>query len=463
MARVRELTLLAVLLLAACTGCARAVNGVPAGMPTPALSISQTVRQAMADLAEAGALQYTGSVITPQNITVGLTLTVTADGLIDGTLSVTGQQAAVLVISGVAYLNGPAAFWAALTAQTDNANPTVNGNWVQVTDDLLGLPLAQLLTPAKLAAWFDQEADQIAGPPLSQRPTVILNGAPAVQIVSGADTVYLAPGAPQGVVRVDLQATNGTARDLSLDVTDSSPTTANIYANLAAQSGGLATAIDPSLNVTGGTQKWGTCSTAGCSVTVTVTNNGYGPTKIEVNGTWQGDGTAVGSCQAIVGPVAPSQSAQATCTDNSSAWRTFYQHANATAGNHPYQVDWTAAALATEPDLRGLTSDALAASKPVAVNAGRDPGRYAVYRLNYQDSTATPQVWKYGVSVATSWQATARAQLAACVSASRTSCTMDLATSADSQAGADALATQLVAKARSTAGQCPPGQWAFCG
>jgi hypothetical protein len=240
-----------------------------------------------------------------------------------------------------------------------------------------------------------------------------------------------------------------------------SATESAIDHNLAGQAAALATAIDPSVEIDG-TQTWGSCTAAGCTAVVTVTNKGVAPTTVVVNGGWKGDSQPVGDCQAIVGPVDAGQSATANCTDGSSAWAAFYQRANNAGGYHPYEVDWTAAALAVQTDLSGLNSEAGPAGKPADRNSADTTGRYAVYSVNYQDNAKKTQAWKYGVTTTAGWRATANAQLANCLAASKTSCAVGLVTTSNSRAAAYGLVNALVAEAKSRSGQCPPGQWVAC-
>jgi hypothetical protein len=159
--------------------------------------------------------------------------------------------------------------------------------------------------------------------------------------------------------------------------------------------------------------------------------------------------------------VAAGDTATASCVDGSAQWRAFYNSAHATPGEHPYQVDWTAEALAAPPDPATLAGEAADAATPAAADPSRTRGVAYVYVIDYQDSAEHPRVWKYGVLDNAGWRATATGELRACRSVSRTSCTVGLVTSAPNRPSADALVASLVAKPMAPTG-CPPGQWVDC-
>ena len=229
-----------------------------------------------------------------------------------------------------------------------------------------------------------------------------------------------------------------------------------MYQNINQQAQQLTTAVDTNVDIKQGNQSWGTCTASGCSVIVSFTNAGNVAAKVVVSGTWKGDNQPVGTCQTIVGPVAAGQSTTASCTDSSAQWTAFYNQAHATPGQHPYEVDWTAEALAPAPNLAPLAAEAGAAAAPGEPK--QSTGVAYVYVIDYQDKAGLPVPWKYGVTENRSWESYADEQLTACRAATRTSCAVRLVTGAGSRPAADALATSLVAKASG----CPPGQWVDC-
>lgn len=466
MARVRgRWLLLCAVIMVWCAGCANAMTGTPDATPIPVVTLAQSIRQSMADLAESGVLHYTGSLVTSDNVTVGFTLNVTQDALVSGTLSAGGQQAAVLVVAGLTYLNGPGAFWTALTGQ-DTKDAAVAGYWLEVADDVIGVNLAQTLAPRALTTYVDNQLNALSGPQtLAQRSAIAttkVNGIPAIPIGIDNSTLDVAAAAPHGLLHADLVPPLGTLHLLSFDVSDASATEVGVYQGANTQSGQLATAIDPTVDITEGTQRWGACAAAGCTVVVTVTNNSYAPAKIEINGSWVGDGGPAGTCQTVTDAVPAGQTVNANCTDHTAAWTSFFNHANDTAGNHQYEVDWSAAALADQPDLAGLAADASASGAPAPDNPATTGDRYALYEISYQTPTSGAQPWRYGVAPTSAWRATADGQLGPCLGASQTSCAAQLLTTANARASLDALAEQLVAKAKTAVGHCPPGQWSFC-
>jgi hypothetical protein len=458
--RVRFPALLAVL-LAGCAGCAHVVGGQPAATPVPVLNAAQTVHQALTDLGEAGVLHYRGSLQNPDGKQIGLDISVTATGEAAGTVTVGGQQGSLVAVSGSLYVDAPGQFWSRLSGDPGTMAAAVDSRWVRVPAVAIGVDVGSALLPSAFSADL---ARQVAGSvtgSYAALPATMVNGVPAVRVVTGVTDLALAANGTHGVLHVDLPGDFGTARSVSLDVADVTNSEAGVYQSIDQQARQLNTAVDTNVDIRQGNQNWGTCTASGCSVIVTFTNASAVTTKVVVSGNWKGDNQPVGTCQAIVGPVAPGQSTTASCTDGSAQWTAFYTRAHATAGEHPYEVDWTAEALAAQPNLTTLAAEAAAATTPAIMDPKRTDGVAFVYEIAYQDDAGRTRPWKYGVTQDTSWQAYMNEQLTVCRAATRTSCTASLVTGAGNRPSADALATSLVAKA-STGSGCPPGQWVDC-
>jgi hypothetical protein len=446
----------------ACAGCADAVQGDPAAAPIPVLTSADTARQSLVDLAEAGVVHYHGSLVNPNHKTVTLDVGVTTTGEVDGTVTANGQQGALVTVDHTLYVNAPAAFWSALAGDPGTRSPVVASRWVTIPSVTLGINLGAVLEPDAFGTNLTRRLGKAANTPLPAQPTTTIGGTPSVEVpVTGGD-VYLAAAQPHGVLRVDVPSGLGSATHVSLAVVDVSPSEPGVYEGLVQQAGRLTTAVDTSVPIRQGSQKWGPCTAAGCSVDVSFTNAGTVAAKVVVTGNWSGDGQPTGTCQVVVGPVGAGTPSTATCTNHGPQWSSFYNHAATTPGQHPYQVDWTAEALAPQPNQTALKQESFAADTPAEQDSHQTTGHAYVYVIHYQDKQGQPQVWKYGVSVSGQWQAHAAPQLTACRAASRTSCAADLVTAAASRPSADALVTSLVIAATSHAGRCPPGQWVDC-
>ncbi|HEX4703013.1 MAG TPA: hypothetical protein VH352_12845 [Pseudonocardiaceae bacterium] len=450
-----------VLPLVLVAGCASTLGGSPAATPVPVLSTEQTVRQSLLDLAEAGVLHYKGALVNPNDKTIALDVSVTATGEAGGSISANGQQGALVMVGGTLYVDAPAQFWSELAGDPGSQAEAVDSRWVRVPSVALGVDLGTVLRPADFGASLARHVGA-GGGPFANRPTKTANGAKAVDIAVGAGTVTVAAAGPHGVLHVTMPSDFGTARNVSLDVADVSTSEPGIYQNIDQQAQQLQTVVDTDVNIEQGNQTWGTCAAKACSVVVTFTNAGTVPTKVIVQGNWKGDGQPTGTCQAIVGPVPPGRATTAMCTNNTQQWTAFFNHAHITPGQHPYEVDWTAEALATPPNLTNLSTETSAAAKPATVDTKQAAGPMSVYVINYQDSTGRPRIWKYGVTENRPWQGYAADELAACRSASKTSCSAQLVTTATNRPSADALATTLVTAETSKTGSCPPGQWVDC-
>ncbi len=447
--------------LLCCAGCALTVGGAPAATPVPVLSAAQTVQQSLLNLGEAGVLHYHGSLVNPNHKTIDLDISVTATGEAGGSISAGGQQGALVLVDGTLYVDAPAQFWSALAGDPGSQAEAVDSRWVRVPSVAIGVDLGSVLRPDGFGATLARQVDRGNTAPPANVVATKVNGAKAIAIPIGDGTVFVAAAAPHGVLHVDVPASLGAATSVSLDVADVSASEAGIYQNIDQQAQQLQTVVDTAVNIQQGSQTWGACTAAACSVVVTFTNAGATATKVIVQGRWTGDGQPTGTCQAVVGPVAPGRPMTATCVNNTPQWTAFFNHAHVTTGQHPYEVDWTAQALATPPDLTSLAAAATAAATPATRDAKRTSGPTSVYVIDFQDQAGHPHVWKYGVTDSRAWQDYAGDELTACRSASRTSCSVDLVTTAANRPSADALASTLVAAAGGNAG-CPPGQWVDC-
>ncbi|HEX5401723.1 MAG TPA: hypothetical protein VFX16_05410 [Pseudonocardiaceae bacterium] len=456
--KVRRLLALLPLLVLACASCADPLGGQAAARPVPVLSASQTVVQSIGDLAEAGVLHYRGALTNPNGKQIALDVSVTATGEAGGTLTVGGQQGSMVVVDGVLYVDAPAQFWSLLSGDPGSEADAVGSRWVKVPSVTVGIDIGVSLRPNAFAEFLSEQVDGTIDDPLTDQPTTAVHGVKALHIDVGNSTIDIATTGTHGVLHVAVPAGLGRAQQVSLDVADVSGSEAGIYQDLNQQAKQLGTAVDTSVDIEQGGQSWGNCTAAACSVVVTFTNASLVATKVVVSGKWTGDGQPTGTCRAVVGPVAAGKPATAACTNSSPQWTSFFDRAHATPGQHPYEVDWTAEALAAPLNLARLAGEAAAAAKPATADPARTTGHAYVYVINYQDSTGHARVWKYGVNNTTAWRSTADSQLTACRSVSRTSCTAALVTAAPDRPSADALVTALVTRSKT----CPPGQWVDC-
>jgi hypothetical protein len=450
-----------VALLVACAGCAHVLGGQPAATPVPVLTAAQAARQALANLTEAGVVHYRGSLTNPDGKQITLDVSVTATGEAGGSITVGDEHGSLLVVNGTLYVNAPARFWSLLAGDPGSEADAVGSRWVKVPAVTIGVDIGASLLPIAFGADLTRQVDGQATDPFTGLPTTTVHGIRVAAVPIGGGTLDLAVGGTHGLVHVTLPADFGTAQNLSLDVADVTTSEAGVYQDLNQQAQQLKTAVDTNVDIEQGGQSWGTCTASACSVIVTFTNASPIATKVVVSGTWKGDDQPVGTCEVLVGPVAAGKSTTAACTDSSAQWTSFYNRAHATPGQHPYEVDWTAEAVAAPPNLGRLSAEAGAASTPAITDPRRTDGLAFVYEITYQDPSGTPRVWKYGVTQNTSWQRYTNDQLTACRAATRTSCAAALVTSSGNRPSADALATSLVAKAAGSGG-CPPGQWVDC-
>jgi hypothetical protein len=456
----RALLLVPVLVLA-CAACADSVGGTPRAQPVPVLSATQTVRQSLVDLSEAGVLHYSGTLVNPDGKQLGLDVSVTATGEADGTITVGGQHGSLVVVDGALYVDAPAQFWSKLSDDPGSEAEAEDSRWVKVASVTIGVDVGAMLRPGALGGTLSRLADLTRRQPLTAEPTATVGGTKTAIVGLGTGSVQVAEGGAHGVLHVSLPAGLGTAKNVSLDVADVSRSEPGVYQDLSQQARQLGTAVDTGIDIEQGGQHWGSCTASACSVVVTFTNASSVPTKVVVSGNWLGDHQPTGTCQVVIGPVAAGKPTTATCTNDTPQWTSFYDHAHSTSGEHPYEVDWTAEALASPPDLATLAGEAAAAATAPPAMPRRTSGQAFVYEIDYQDTSAHQRVWKYGVTNTGAWQPAAVGQLAACRSASHTSCAAALVTSTPSRPSADALIASLVAKAAAPNG-CPPGQWVDC-
>jgi hypothetical protein len=448
------LVLLPVLLLV-CAACADRFDGQAAAQPVPVLTATQTVRQALLNLTEAGVLHYRGALVNPNGKQVSLDVSVTATGEAGGSITVGGQQGALLVIGDKLYVDAPARFWSLLSGDPGSRADAVGSRWVQVPSVTIGADLGHDLRPGTFGADLAHQVDDTA-----RTTETTVDGTKATRVTLANGTVDIAATGSRGVLHVTVPDF-GSARNVSLDVADVSTSEAGVYQSLDQQAKQLRTAVDATVDIRQGGQSWGTCTASGCSVVVTFTNAGTLAAKVVVSGTWTGDNRPAGTCRTVVGPVAAGRPATAACTNDSAQWTSFYDHAHTTPGQHPYEVDWTAEALAAPPNLATIAGEANAAATPATEDPRNTSGKAYVYVIHYQDRTSHSRVWKYGVTENPSWRTDAEDQLTACRSVSRTSCAPTLVTAAPNRPAADALAATLVARATDPSG-CPPGQWVDC-
>ena len=207
--------------------------------------------------------------------------------------------------------------------------------------------------------------------------------------------------APHGIVHAEFEVGGGNA--LVVDIGDASATAPAVYKTLSQQASALQTAIDPNLDISQGSQTWGTCNAGGCSVNVSFTNSSSVTARVLVTGNWTGDNSPVGNCQVISDPVAASAGGSATCTVNTPQWAAFYHHAQTVPGSHPYELRWAAFALAEAPKQQTIDTEMTEASTPAKPSTptgdnGTAGGGEYVYRIDYQDAGSRTQVWKYGVT-----------------------------------------------------------------
>src|ERR1044072_4693080 len=187
--------LLAPLILLA--GCQNSVVGQATVASAKPLTTGQVAVQALTDLGEAGALHVTGGLPTLSGAKVGVDLRVTRTGEALGTLTINGQRAQVVLLSKTPYLNGPAAFWAAVPGIPDAKSTVVADRWVSVPPALPRLQIELLLTPSTLAQLLGDGPEPAAQQPPEANRHQQIGGADALALDLSAGTVFVSAAAPR--------------------------------------------------------------------------------------------------------------------------------------------------------------------------------------------------------------------------------------------------------------------------
>jgi hypothetical protein len=455
--------------LLACAGCAASVSGSPQGVPIPVESASQVAHQSIVDLSEASVLRLRGRLTTKDNDQLDIDFLSTSSGELTGTVTLDGQQAQVADLGGRLYVNAGQAFWTAIADLPSGSDSAAAGNWVTVPTDLLGVDPTSELTPAAIGNELTSTFGKTDSRTFASLAGIDRNGANVVRFDANQDStgdMLVSSAAPHGIVHAEFEVGGGNA--LVIDISDASTTAAAVYQTLSQQAGALQTAIDPNLDIVQGNQTWGACNATSCSVNVTFTNSSSVTAKVLVTGSWTGDNSPVGGCQAISDPVAAGAAGSTTCTVSTPQWTAFYHRAQTVPGSHPYELRWAAFALAEAPNQQAVdtevteTTTPATPTTPTGDTASAGGGEF-VYRIDYQDDGSHTQVWKYGVTNVGSWQNYASAQAANCLAERRTSCSVNLVGRVPNLVSAQAVVAGLVSTATTSGGKhCPPGQWAFC-
>ncbi|WP_459717453.1 hypothetical protein [Actinophytocola sp. KF-1] len=462
----RKPRLLVPLLVAAALGltaCTNAVGGAPSGVEIGPLTTAEATGAAIANLAEAAAVRYQGTLTASDDTEFGVDVTATSTSEVFGSIKADGLGASVIVLDKTLYLKGKPEFWSAMAARfgVSSGDGTALGNrWVKLPTVLLGVEFGDIFTPDVIGQTAGK-ATKDAGKALPTQVTDAGGGVSGVEVPVDGGTVYLAKDAPHGVVALALDevgsAENTKARDLRVSVTDVSATANKVYTDLAAKAKNeLTTAVDALTSITQGGNRFDKCAATSCTLIVDITNPSKKAVKVHLKADWTGDNAPLGSCEQTVGPVQPGKSASMSCAIKTQQWADFYRRANSVPGSHPYGAVWTALALADPPDAAPLAERG--AAKPADPKA-RTEGEsgHAVYEIAYADG-----VWKYGVVSARYWRDQAKEQLRSCLGTTKSVCTYSLVTTAENPVSAYALATQLVATYKQEKGTCPAGQWVSC-
>ncbi|WP_133851448.1 hypothetical protein [Labedaea rhizosphaerae] len=450
---------LPLVLLAACDSSVAGQAGV--GAPPPPTT-AQVAGQSLTDLAEAGALHVTGGLTTLSGDKVTVDLRVASTGEALGTLTVNGQRAKVVLLSKTPYLNGPAAFWAALPGIPDAKSTVVADRWVSVPPALLGVQIEDLFSPPALAQLLaDGPAPTAQQPPEANRRQKV-GGVDALAIDLSAGTEFVTPTAPHRVVGAKLasvgQAGPSAARDLDLAFTDATAALPSLYRDVDGQAATLAAPVDLITPVEEGSHRFAECGQASCAVIVDLTNGAKVAVRVSVSADWIGDGKPLGRCDTQTGLVAPGEQISATCTITSPQWTAFYQNAHSVPGQHPYRAEWSAVSLADPPDRKAVHAHATA--KAPAKPAKN--GAYVVYAIDHAKGGHARDMWKYGVVASGYWRDQAAQQLDACQSATGRMCAFHQVTTANDAPTAYAAQQQLIADYRASAKRCPAGQAVAC-
>jgi hypothetical protein len=355
-------------------------------------------------------------------------------------------------------VKAPAAFWTSLRGigNGEGKGTAIADRWVKLPSVLLGVEFGDMFTPDGLSQDLAKEPKTAGEGALGEHPKSTESGFDVIKIPVESGAVFLAAQPPYGVAKLTLSRLGSTdntrVKDLVVDVADTSAETVKFYQDLAAQAGQLNTAVDALITVEQGAHRFDQCGPNSFSLIVEFTNTAKVPVRVHVKADWTGDNAPLGSCEIEVGPVAPGQPGQATCTLASATWAGFWQRAHSVVGTHPYGASWAPLVLADAPDLGTVSTQASA--KPADPKARKTEGSHYVYSITYAD-----KAWKYGVVDSKYWQDRAAQQLRTCLATNQTVCTFSLVTAADNAASAYALQIQLV---ESHQGGCPTGQWVSC-
>lgn len=457
--------LTAVLLTAvlAVGGCTNAVDGQPLAIEIGPLTAREAVDQSLkADLAEAAALRFTGSLTSSDRTEMAVSVTAMATGEVFGTIALDGLQATVLVIDKVIYLKAAIDFWTVnapnLGILATDASALAN-RWVEVPTDLIKVSFGDILTPTEIV----RSAGEVAGGNrmLPDKPTDAVGGVDAVGVSTEQGMITLAAEAPHGVLKIDLDklgtpgANGNGATDVSLEVTDVSAQAAQFYGDLAEQAKAeLGLAIDGLTTVLQTANRFDPCGDPSCALAVDFTNESKLAVRVHLRADWNGDNQPLGSCEATSDPVAPGATSTINCQVATPEWVSFWQRANTVPGEHPYGAVWSTVVLADPPDLTDL--ERRAATEPA--EEGKTAGKYHVYKV-----THSGEVWKFGATNARDWAKAIEEQLRSCVSTTDSVCAYHEITASDDGVAAWELVAKLVAEHRNEHDEkCPEGQWVGC-
>jgi hypothetical protein len=450
---------LPLIVLGACDSTVAGQAGVAAAKPA---TTAQVAGQSLTDLGEAGALHVTGRLTTLAGDKVTVDLRVAGTGEALGSLTVNGQRAKVVLLDKTPYLNGPAAFWAAVPGIPDAKSTVVANRWVSVPPALLGVQIEDLFSPSALAQVLgDGSAPTSQDPPQANRHQRV-GGVDALAIDLSAGTVFVTAAAPHKVIGAKLASVGSSgpaaARDVELTVGDATAGLTAFYREVDGQAAELDAPVDLLTPVAEGAHRFAECGPASCAVIVDLTNDAKVTVRVSVSANWIGDDKPLGRCDTETGSVSPGQQISATCTISSPQWAAFYQNAHSVPGQHPYRAEWSAVSLATPPDRKAVHAHATA-------TAPAEPpknGAFVVYAIDHTDDGTARDVWKYGVTTTGYWRDSAAQQLGACQAATGRMCAFHQVTSANDAAAAYAAQQKLVDDYGAETKRCPAGQAVAC-
>ena len=453
---------LAVGLALVVAGCTNAVEGSPQGVDISPLTTAEGTSQALVDLAESGAVHYTGSLVAADGAELTADVTATLTGEVSGTVTINALPATVLYVGKSLYLKAATNFWSGMVARfgvTSGDGSALANRWVKLPTSLIGVEFGEIFTPDVVAQTLGKVEEQTADLELRHNAKDSVAGIDVYKVKTEGGSVYFATAEPHGVLRVELDrlgsAENTTVTDVLLDVTDTSPDIVAFYQSLAKSAAGLNTAVDAMTGIQQGGHRFDKCAAASCTLVVDIKNTAKSAVRVHLRADWTGDGAKLGSCESNAGPVAPGKPGKISCRITTAQWKTFYQKANSVPGTHPYGAQWSALVLADAPDVGDLTT--WAAAKPAAADDDKTDGSHAVYEID-----SGGEVWKYGVVPNRYWHDHATEQLRECMGGSRSACSVTLVTVADDPVSAHALTAKLVADYKTEHEACPAGQWVSC-